>query len=197
MINRPDQSEGIGMPNISRLIYFPARPILSVLDNKTLRTSIVAAIVGAFALFAAWKAESFQGQVPSDETLVQVFQLHRDQFERLRQMATEDMHQTSYFSESNISVVLPEPRRNEYKRLLQVYRGLSIGVDYDGGVRFIFASVGEAIGPGWAKGIQFVPDNSKQIGTRIDTLDKSSTLPDGVYVRQIAPGWFLFFQRDE
>ena len=34
-------------------------------------------------------------------------------------------------------------------------------------------------------------------GTRIDTLDKSSTLQDGVYIPQIAPGWFLLFQRDE
>jgi hypothetical protein len=165
-----------------------------------LATNIIAlgiALLTAAGRGPATPPDSLQGQVPSDAMLVQVFQLHRDQFERLRQMVTEDMRQTSYFSELNVSEVLPEPRRNEYKKLLQVYRGLSVGVDHEGGVRFIFASVGEAIGPDWAKGIQFVPDNSKQIGTRMDTLDKSPTLPAGVYVRQIAPAWFLFFQRDE
>jgi len=169
-----------------------------MLANKASTTKlIVAAIFGTFAMFFVWKAESAQIQGPSDATLVQIFQVHRDQLERLRQMVTEDMHQTSYFSESNISEVLPEPRRKEYKTLLGIYRGLAVGVDADGGVRFIFASVGQAIGPDWAKGIQFVPPNAKRVGTPMATLDGLQTLPAGVYVREIAPGWFLFYQRDE
>jgi hypothetical protein len=174
------------------------RTILAMLANKASTTRwIFAAICGAFTVFFVWKAESAQVQGPSDATLIQIFQVHRDQLERLRQMVTEDMHQTSYFSESNISEAFPEPRRSEYRTLLGIFRGLAIGVDAEEGVRFIFASVGQAIGPDWAKGIQFVPRNAKQIGTPMATLDGLQTLPAGVYVREIIPGWFLFYQRDE
>src|SRR5712672_2403063 len=104
--------------------------ILAMLANKASTTKlIVAAICGAFAVYFVWRAESSQVQGPSDAKLVQIFQVHRDQFERLCQMVTEDMRQTSYFSDSNISEVLPEPRRKEYKTLLGIYRGLAVGVD--------------------------------------------------------------------
>ena len=152
----------------------------------------------AFAVFYSWRAYSLQEVIsPSDENLIREFQDHRGEFERLREMATEDMHETSFFSESNISNRLPASRRNEYKNLLKLSPGLQIGVSYDGSVRFIFASTSQAISPGWAKGIQFLPDMTKFLGKRMDTLDGVEKLPAGVYLKEIEQRWFLFYQRDE
>jgi hypothetical protein len=128
---------------------------------------------------------------------MRMFQDHRNELERLRQMATEDMGQASYFSKSKLSNSLPEPRRREYKNLLGLSRGLAIGVNSDGSVRFIFASKGQAIGPDWAKGIQFIPDKVTVIGDRMDGLDGVQKLPAGVYLRELEPRWYIFYQRDE
>jgi hypothetical protein len=159
--------------------------------------ALVAAISGAIAVIGYRQANASEITVPSDDQLIRIFQTHRGEFERLRQMSAEDIHQSSFISESSISNALPEPRRIKYKNLLGLYKGLAIGVNYDGSTRFIFASVGQAIGPGWAKGIEFVPDEAKLIGTRMDTLDGVRKVPAGVYLREIKPHWFLFYQRDE
>jgi hypothetical protein len=157
-----------------------------------------AAISAALAALYSWRAYSSQEVLaPSDDRLISIFQARRGELERLRQMATEDMHETSFFSEANISNGLPASRRNEYKTLLKLSPGLQVGANFDGSVRFIFASTGQAIGPGWAKGIEFIPDTGKVIGTQRDTLDDSGKLPAGVYLRKLEPRWFLFFQRDD
>lgn len=136
------------------------------------------------AVLYSWRTNSSQKDMsPSDDKLIKIFQNHRGEFERLRQMTTEDMHEASYFSETNVSNRLPVSRRNEYKDLLKLLPGLQVGADYDGGVRFVLASKGQAIGPGWAKGIQFIKDITNLKGTRIDTLDGSAKLPAGVYLR--------------
>jgi hypothetical protein len=151
----------------------------------------------ALMVFCFSRADAQHEAMPKDDELLREFRDHRAEFESLRRMVTEDRHQTSFFSESNISSALPDARRSEYRRLLRLYRGLTIGVDNDGGVRFVFASTGQAIGSGRAKGIQFVPDKSKLIGARMDNLDATEKLQAGVYLREIEPRWFLFYQRDE
>jgi hypothetical protein len=157
-----------------------------------------AVISAAFAVLYSWRAYSSQEvMAPSDDKVIRIFKAHRGELERLRQMATEDMHERSFFSEANISNGLPASRRNEYTNLLKLSPGLQVGANYDGSVRFIFASAGQAISPGWAKGIEFIPDMGKVIGTQRDTLDDSAKLPGGVYLRKLEPRWFLFFQRDE
>jgi hypothetical protein len=157
-----------------------------------------AAIFAAFAVLYSWRAYSSQeSMAPSDVEVIRIFQAHRGELERLRQMATEDMHETSYFSVDNISNRLPASRRNEYKKLLKLWPRLQVGTNYDGTVRFIFASTGQAISAGWAKGIEFIPDAGKVIGTQRDTLDDSAKLPGGVYLRKLELRWCLFFQRDE
>lgn len=168
-----------------------ARPIAKIAIT-------VAAISAALAVLYSWRAYSSQEvMVPSDDKMISIFQAHRGELERLRQMATEDMHETSFFSETNISNGLPVSRRNEYKSLLKLSPGLQVGANYDGSVRFIFSSTGQAIGPGWAKGIEFIPDTGKVIGTQRDMLDDSGQLPAGVYLRKLESRWFLFFQRDD
>lgn len=133
----------------------------------------------------------------SDDKLIVIFKAHRNEVERLRIMATEDMHTASVFSQSNISTRLPASRRNEYGRLLKISPGLEIGANYDGSVRFVFDHAGRAIGSGWAKGLQFRPIGAKLIGTRIDSLDGAAKLTAGTYLREIDPEWFVFYQRDE
>lgn len=162
------------------------------------KIGIALVAVSALAFLQVRRAASSQEFAASaDAKVIGIFEAHRGEFERLRQMATEDMRTASFFSETNISNGLPEPRRNEYKHLLNVSPGLQVGTNYDGSVRFIFASAGEAIGPGWAKGIEFIPDGQKVIGTQRDTLDDPAKLPQGVYLRKVEPRWFVFFQRDE
>jgi hypothetical protein len=149
-------------------------------------------------LIYACGACSSQKAVPSDATLLREFHSRRPEFERLRQMATEDMHQQGSVTQASISDALPESRRNEYKKLLNLWPNLVVGIDYDGTTRFIFGrSEGPAIGPGWAKGIQFVPSGARFIGTRTAHLDDPGRLAAGVYLREIEPRWFIFYQQDE
>jgi hypothetical protein len=151
-----------------------------------------------FFLIYACNACSVQMALPSDATLLREFNSHRGEFERLRQMATEDMHQQGSFTLATISDVLAESRRDKYRNLLNISPNLLVGIDYDGTTRFIFGkSDGLAIGPGWAKGIQFVPDGARLKETRTDSLDESGKLAAGVYLRKIEPQWFIFYQRDE
>jgi hypothetical protein len=73
-----------------------------------------------------------------------------------------------------------------------------MGVDYDGTVRFIYAGGGlSAIGPGWGKGIEFVPDDYRRKGSIAQNLDEARKLPPNVYLREIEPHWFIFYQRDD
>jgi hypothetical protein len=113
-------------------------------------------------------------------------------------MATEDMHKRSYFSESELGGIEPESRRAEYESLLRLKKGLRVTVDYDGSVRFIFATAGPSpIGPGWLKGIQFVPTGTKLKGALVKTLDTQQALPAGVYLVLVELEWFLLYQVDE
>ena len=152
----------------------------------------------AFVALCVCDAASPQISTPSDSTLLTSFNAHRMEFERLRQMVTEDMHQISFFSEATITNVRADARRNEYRRLLRLSPNLEVGTDYNGTVRFIFASSETlAVGSGWAKGIEFIPESVKEAGIPKKALDGCSGLSDGVYLREIAPRWFIFCQRDE
>jgi len=109
----------------------------------------------------------------------------------------EDPAGVPLLDETNVSNRLGTPLRDEYKSLLKIWPGLLVGADYDGSVRFIFAGTGVAIGPDWAKGIEFIPDTARAIGTQRDALDDAAKLPADLYLRKLEPQWFLFFQRDE
>ena len=158
----------------------------------------VLAVFGALAVFVFWKADPLQISEPSDESVIDLFHAHRTEFERLRQMVTEDMHGKSLFSESNLENISPEVRRDEYKSLLKISSGLFVAINYDKSVRFILARGGlMAIGPGWVKGLQFLPDGAKLLGTRVESLDGSRRLSAGAYFREIEPNWFILYQRDD
>jgi hypothetical protein len=159
---------------------------------------VFAVILGLLAVSVYFLTGASHRMAPTDDNLIRKFQAHRAEFERLRKMAAEDMHQMPSFSEASISLALPESRRSEYKQLLRLSQALIVGTNYDGSTRFILASDEHtAIGPGWSKGIQFIPAEAKLIGIRAANLDEAEKLAAGVYLREIEPQWFVFYQRDD
>ena len=135
---------------------------------------------------------------PKDQELISTFHAHRRAFEQLQKMATEDARRGRYLLGSDPNKP-DQPRRDEYKNLIsQIRPGLQVAMTGPTGtVRFMFAVEGTAIGPGWAKGIEYVPGDYGQEGTPLPDLDKAASLPAHVYMRAIEPKWFIFYQRDE
>ena len=113
-------------------------------------------------------------------------------------MSAEDAVRGWYLGGSSPSK-LDSSRRSQYENLKSHIRpGIEVAFTGPTGiVRFIFASEGSAIGPGWVKGIEYVPSDSVKEGIRLPDLDKANSLPARVYIREIEPRWFVFYQRDE
>jgi hypothetical protein len=113
-------------------------------------------------------------------------------------MAAEDARRNWYLGASDTSK-LDQSRRDAYKKLISEIRpDLQVAMNGTTGViRFLFAGEGVAIGPGWAKGIEYVPGDYGQEGVLLPDLNKAAGLQARVYIRQIEPKWFIFYQRDE
>ena len=61
-------------------------------------------------------------------------------------------------------------------------------------VRFEGAWAGlSAIGSEWSKGIAYIPGDYKKEGPILPNLDKPGALPYGMYLRQIEPHWFIYY----
>ena len=135
---------------------------------------------------------------PSDQTLISAFRGHRQSFEQLQEMAAEDARRNWYLGASDPSK-LDQSRRDRYKKLLSEIRpDLQVAMNGNTGVvRFPFAGEGVAIGPGWVKGIEYVPSDYSREGVLLPDLDKAASLPARVYMREIEPRWLIFYQRDE
>lgn len=105
----------------------------------------------------------------------------------------------SYFSESHSDTRLSDTRRQKYKSLLSETRdGLTVTTNNQS-VRFIFASGGLfAIGPGWLKGIEYLPGSADREGAIMENLDQLTSLATRrVYLRQIEPNWFVIVQKTD
>jgi len=135
---------------------------------------------------------------PRDQDLISIFHAHRRAFVQLQEMASEDARRTWYLGASDSSK-LEQSRRDGYKKLISEIRPeLQVAMNGTTGVmRFIFAGEGVAIGPGWVKGIEYVPGEVSREGALLPDLDKAASLQANVYIRQIEPNWFIFYQRDE
>jgi hypothetical protein len=135
---------------------------------------------------------------PTDQDLIATFHAQHPAFEELQKMAAEDAQRGWYLGTSSPSK-LDQSRRSEYKSLIsQIRPGLDVVTNgYTGVVRFLFAGEGVAIGPGWVKGIEYVPSDYSREGVLLPDLDKAASLPARVYMREIEPRWFVFYQRDE
>lgn len=135
---------------------------------------------------------------PSDHELISTFHAHHQAFERLQEMAAEDAGHGWYLGASKPSTI-DQSRWSEYNNLrAQIRPGLEVAMNGTTGViRFVFANKGVAIGPGWVKGIEYVPGDYGREGLLLPDLNKAASLPANVYVREIEPRWLIFYQRDE
>jgi hypothetical protein len=165
---------------------------------KLIPDSVLVCLV--LAACALWEGGCGSSRLvePTDQELISTFQTHRQVFEELQQMASDDAQRGWYLGASDPSK-LDQSRQNEYKKLISGIRpGPDVAMNGSTGVvRFIFAGKGSAIGPGWAKGIEYVPGDYKSEGVPLANLDNASNLPARVYIRQLEPRWFVFYQRDE
>jgi hypothetical protein len=154
-------------------------------------------VLAAVALWLTGRA-SPRVMEPKDQDLIATFHAHRQAFEQLQEMATQDARRGWYLA-GNDPHKPDQPRRDEYKKLIsQIHPGLQVAMTGPTGtVRFIFAGEGVAIGPGWVKGIEYVPGDYSREGVLLPDLDKAASLPARVYMREIEPRWLIFYQRDE
>jgi hypothetical protein len=176
---------------------------------KVIISLIVVSILVCLALLAAvfWMADPLNIRAPSDQKLISIFQAHRESFEKIQQMATEDAEQglyldAPYFSEGS---KFTASRQQEYQKLIsEIQPGLHVSIDgREKGISFTFAWGGLlAIGSEWGKGIKYEPsdatDQSRYIGVISTNLDNTHALKTGTtYIRPIAPNWFIFYDRTD
>jgi hypothetical protein len=174
---------------------------------------IFVSILLCFAVTATffWMADPFNFKAPKDQKLLEIFNAHREVFEKLQQMATEDARNGRYLDAPYFDggSKFDKSRQQEYENIISEIRpGLHVAIDgHDKVVRFIFAGGGtSAIGPGWVKGIEYVPESFEIEGVTYSqgwqgivstNLDNARMLPANVYVRQIEPKWFIFYQKTD
>jgi hypothetical protein len=173
------------------------------MDRPSIGLKLVSGALLALAMFAAitpWKKWGAAPKVlePTDQELTATFHAHRQAFEQLEEMAAEDARRGWYLGASDPSK-LGQSRRDEYQNLIsQIRPELQVAMNGTTGVtRFIFAGEGVVIGPGWGKGIEYVPGDYSREGVLLPDLNKAARLPARVYIREIEPRWLIFFQRDE
>jgi hypothetical protein len=169
----------------------------SALFKMALGFVIVCCALGALVF---WMDDPLNLRAPKDQSLLTLFHDHRATFQKLRQMATEDLEQKNavYYNQTASYGKLDEMRKQEYKHLLSEIHGHSVAPGYDGAVGFAFAGGGlSAISPGWSKGIVYLPGNYARGAHIVQNLDKANKLPAGVYLRQIESNWFIVYQRTD
>lgn len=146
---------------------------------------VVIFVVASALLFRM--ADPLYLKAPTDDELITNFQQHRAAFERLRDLVLKNRETR-------------ETNRKEFQSLKsEISSGLTVVSDLKS-VRFIFAGGGlSAIGPGWLKGIEYVPGRVATVGREGDilkNLDQPASLAEGgVYLRLIEPNWFIVFEK--
>jgi hypothetical protein len=136
--------------------------------------------------------------VPSDQELISTFHAHRQAFEQVQEMSAADARRGWYLGASDPGK-LDQSRRDGYKKLISEIRpDLQVAMNGTTGVvRFVFAGEGSAIGSDWFKGIEYVPGDYTREGVLLPDLDRATSLPDSLYIREVEPRWVIFYQRDK
>jgi hypothetical protein len=165
---------------------------------KVILTAVVIAILTVvIAVIAAgfWIVDPLYLRAPKDAQIIRVFNEQREPFEKLSALALEDSSKGPWFSESWLNPLLGDERKRMYRDLLkQIRPGLVVGTSKTS-VKFIFVSTGIPIGPGWFKGLARITDNPTDWGIVVDDLDQPRTLSaDTLYLRRIAPNWYVVFE---
>jgi hypothetical protein len=135
-------------------------------------------------------------RAPTYAQIIRILNDRRASFEKLSALVLEDASKGPWFSESWLSPLLNDERRQVYRDLLrQIRPGLVVGIS-KGSVRFIFVSTGVAIGPGWFKGVARITDDPRSWGTVVGDLDHPRVLTaDTLYLRRIESNWYIVFER--
>ncbi len=137
------------------------------------------------------------GAAPSDRTLLARFREHQQEFETLRQMSDADRISGGVDPTTGSWSRVPEPRREQYRRLLDQL-GFEHGLqrnDESGEVRFEVSCVG-LVTSGYCKGIAY---SAEPLTPMFDDLDESRAdaklLDAHVGYRSIEKHWYLYLQR--
>jgi len=117
---------------------------------------------------------------PSDQSLISLFHEYHKDFKEL-----ERIHSDSQ---------VPQEVLESFGKLSPIPR---IAVTPPGLIRIIFSETGVAIGPGWAKGIEYESHNFDGGTIADNSLDKVGGLAPGVYLRPIEQDWYIFYQKDD
>jgi hypothetical protein len=150
------------------------------------------AIVGALliAFFVRHYTSPLLWGAPTDRSLVESFHTHRQTFETLAHMGTED----ASIAWGSTAESLPVARRSEYSELVsQIDTRIWIGFD-PSRITFGFAGFGGPISPTWSKGIAYLPAGPSRVGQIVKSLDKDPG-HDGVYLAPIEGPWYIIYQR--
>jgi hypothetical protein len=144
-------------------------------------------------------------RTPKDKELIAIFNSHREGFEKIQLMATEDAEKGLYLDTSDFGggSKFTASRQQEYEKLIsEIQPGLRVSIDgREKGISFTFAARGLfAIGPEWGKGIKYQPsdvtDQNHYIGVISTNLDDTRALKTGTtYIRPLETNWFIFYDR--
>lgn len=165
-----------------------------------LATSLVIAIPSL-----SW-CDPAAADLPKDAELVASFRSNHDAFEKLAAMGMEDYGIVSLLSPQMLNEQRPTDgrealspeRRSEYVRLLKNIRpDLVMGIDFYR-ITFSYSRGGSAlsIGPGWTKGIAYLPHGYERVGLVVSNLDKLPTADD-VYLVPIEPKWYIIYVQSD
>jgi len=158
-------------------------------------------ITGSFviffvSLFIFWVIDPFKWSASSDEELIVFFKNHNNELTKLSQMVIDDRKILSYYTKSSISGSFSDLRAKEYRDLISTLpNNIIITVDHNQIVRFIFSGGGLlAIGGGWIKGIEYMPDVFEKSSNILQNLNDVSALRPNVYLRKIEASWYIIYQ---
>jgi hypothetical protein len=142
--------------------------------------------------------------MPKDTELREIFQRHRDALEKLAAMGTRDTGIVSLLSPEMLGErpltggreALSPERRSEYTSLLtSIKPDLVMGIDFYR-ITFSYSRGGSdlSIGPGWMKGIAYLPQGHERVGIVVSNLDKPPGEND-VYLVPIESKWYIIYSQ--
>jgi hypothetical protein len=152
------------------------------------------------ALLSSCTVPDFSGQPHlSDKQLIENFEFHRAEFEKLVAMILEDKNLTRVDEDWTEPKDFDQERIAEYRKVFQVIgtpRGFSAPVSREQ-IEFIASAQGW-VAHGSSKGYLYGEKCPAHIGKTVESLDEMSLAkrPSGSACRHVEGKWFLYFISD-
>lgn len=174
-----------------------AEPTLRIRTCLLAATGVVACSAMAVAGYVAHAVGAFEH--PSDDHLIAEFTAHQPLFEAVRERAAHDPELESCGAGLwGFGAWCTGRDQAAYRTFFAKTGGNRLSPGHNGGIAIGFAGGGLlAIGPGWNKGVTYIPGDPKRAGEVVRSTDGANRLPEGVYIRPIRDGWYVFYQRDD